>query len=89
MSMLNLKAKYVKEYVQKALDRHVSREMPDNLAETEYLTHDDVNYYGSLREAYEAFTEYVDEHTATINNLERQLEDLQKQMLELSEKEVN
>lgn len=89
MSMLELKARYVKEYVQKALDKHVTREMPDNLAESSYLTHDDVNYYGSLREAYEAFTEYVDEHTATVNKLEEQLENLQKQMLELSRKEVN
>ena len=74
--------KHLKTQFKELMDKLVTREMPDNLEETQYMEYEDLEVYGKMRELNTALVEYVDEYEARIKALEDSIEDLNKRLLE-------
>ena len=75
------KERNLKDAVKELFDELIKREMPDNLAETQFMEYGDLDVYRHMRELNEAVNDYIDEYKTRIETLEKQVEDLNDRLL--------
>ena len=63
-------------------DACIKREMPNNLSETQFMEYADLQYYVKMREMQTALENYVDIYQERLNEMEKQIDDLNKKLLE-------